>query len=153
MLVVFQQHVVFGRVLADEVRLQNQRFGLAFGNNPFDVPDVGEHQRRRPVARMVGPVKVAPDTVLEHLGLADVDDFPLGVLHDIDARECRQFREPPLDMFAELEHYSENRKSPKNNAFFLSFCQNFIYLFMGMFPLDLRRKNEPGKSERSFTKG
>lgn len=111
MLVVFQQHVVLGSVLADEVGLENQGLLLAFGDDPLDIPDMGEHQGSCPVPRMVGPVEVAPDPILEHLGLADVDNFPLGVLHDVDAWQGGEFRQPTLDMFAELEHCSENSNS------------------------------------------
>ena len=135
MLVVFQQHIVLGCVLADEVGLENQGLFLAFGDNPLDIPDIGEHQGGCPVSRMVRPVKIAPDPVLEHLGLADVDDFPLGVFHDIDAWEGREFRQPTLDMFAELEHCSENSNSlGRIIFFFLSFFTFFIYLMEGDVP-------------------
>ena len=104
MLVVLQQHVVLGRVLADEVRLQDQRLGLALGNDPLDIADIGQHERRGPVPAVVAAVEVAPYAVLEHLRLADVDDLSLGVLHDVHARQCGELGEAPLDMFADLDH-------------------------------------------------
>ena len=114
MLVVFQEHVVLGRVLADQVRFEDQRLLLAFGNDPFDVPDEGEHERCRAVPVVLAAVEVAAHAVLEHFRLSDVNDFPLGVLHDINARPVRQFRQPPLYMFIYRNH--------------LAFMQKFSYL-------------------------
>ena len=53
---------------------------------------------------VVAPVKVAPHAVLEHLRLADVDNLPLGVTHDVDARQRGEFGKPALDMFANGNH-------------------------------------------------
>ena len=80
------------------------RLGLALGNNPLDIAYIGQHERRGPVAVMLAPVEVAPHAVLEHLRLADVDNLPLGVTHDVDARQRGEFGKPALDMFANGNH-------------------------------------------------
>ena len=64
MLVVFQKYVVLGRVLANQVRLKNQRLLLAFGNDPFDIANVGKHERCRAVSVVLGAVEVAAHAVL-----------------------------------------------------------------------------------------
>ena len=79
--------------------------------------------------RVVGAVKVTADPVLEHLGLADVDNLPLGVFHDVDAGERRQFCQTPLYVFAKLEHPSENSNYLQEHLFFYcAFSHFFIYL-------------------------
>ena len=59
-------------------------------------------------------VEVAAHAVLEHFRLADVNDFPLGVLHDVNAGAVGQLREPSLYMFIYRNH--------------LAFMQKFSYL-------------------------
>ena len=126
MLVVFQEHVVLGRMLANQVRFENQCFLFAFGDNPFDVPDKGEHERCRTVTVVFAAVEVAAYAVLEHFRLSDVNDFPLGVLHDVNARSVRQFREPPLYMFIYRNHVYKKYKILK---YYYSELDLSLYLF------------------------
>jgi hypothetical protein len=85
-----------------------------------------EHERRGPVARMVAAVKVAPHAVLEHLGLADVNNLTLRIAHNVHPRQSGEFCQAALDMFVHGEHTLSKVKKPfrhkleldiKNTAF------------------------------------
>ena len=112
MLVVFQENVVLGRVLADKVRFEDKRLGLALGDNPLNVADMREHERRRPMARMVAAVEVTPHAVLEHLRLADVDNLPLRIAHDVDSRQSRKLGQSPFDVLVHRKHTPSKVKKP-----------------------------------------
>ena len=104
MLVVLLEHIVLGRMLPDEVRFQDERFRFAFGDNPLDVADIGQHEGGRTVPRMVAPVKVARHAVLEHLRLAYIYNLALGVSHDVNPRQERKLCQATLDMFTNRNH-------------------------------------------------
>ena len=86
MLIVLEQYVVLRRMLSDEVCFQDERFGFALRDNPLDVADIREHERRRTVAGMVAAVKVARHAVLQDLRLPYIYNLPLGILHDVHPR-------------------------------------------------------------------
>ena len=64
-------------------------------------------------------VEVAAYAVLEHFRLADVNDFPLGVFHDINAGAVGQLREPSLYMFIDLGFHC---KSSRGNIIKVDNC-------------------------------
>ncbi len=83
-LVIFQADVVARPVLLDEVALENQRLDLARRHDEFEVRDFRDHRAdfRRVIALAL---EILPHAVLEHDGLADIDDLARRVLHDVDA--------------------------------------------------------------------
>ena len=88
-LVVLQKDVVLRHVLLDEAALEDERLELAAAEDVVEVPDVFHHAadlRRVVVLR----AEVLADPVLQDLRLADVDDFALPVLHDVDAGDQGQ---------------------------------------------------------------
>ena len=96
-LIVLEQDVVLWGILLDKAALQHQRLKLAGGDDVLEVPDVLHH------AVDLGRVlfhaaEVAAHPVFERLGLADIDNLPLFVLHDIDAGLQRQL----FDLVAQI---------------------------------------------------
>ena len=76
-------------VLLDEVALEDQRLDLRARQDELEVRDMGDH--RAHLRRMVLVLlEILPHAVLQHDGLADVDDLAFRVLHDVDARMIRQ---------------------------------------------------------------
>ena len=76
-------------MLLDQVRLKDQRLHLVRRHDRLNVGDMRDHRAhlRRVIA---AALKILPDAVLEDNCLAHVDDLPVVVLHDIDARAVRQ---------------------------------------------------------------
>src|SRR5256886_13027199 len=85
MLVVSQDDVVAGPVLAHQVRLQHQRLELVVGH---DVLEVGDLADQRVGLRVARPrlLEVGADAAPQRGRLADVDDLGLGVAIQVDAR-------------------------------------------------------------------
>ena len=100
-LVILEADIVARAVLLDEVALQDQRLDLRMCEDRLEVGnlrDHGTHLRRL----MLAALEVLPHAVLEDDGLADVDDAPLCVLHDVNARRIRQQPELLLHDFRHL---------------------------------------------------
>ena len=90
-LVVLQEDVVMGLVLLDEAALEEQRLVLRAGDDEVVIVHMRDHPCH--LRQMVGAEpEVARDAVVQVLGLADVDDAPLRVLHQVDARGGRELR-------------------------------------------------------------
>ena len=91
-LVVAEDDVVAGALPFDEVVLQHQRLDLGVGQDQVEIPHLLDHPLR--LRRMVcSRLEVGTDPALEGLGLADVDDPPLGVLVDVDTGVVGQLGE------------------------------------------------------------
>ena len=88
-LVILEADIVARPVLLDEVALEDQRLDLARRHDELEIRDFRDHRThlRRVVA---AALEILPHAVLEHDGLADVDDLPRRVLHDIDTGILRQ---------------------------------------------------------------
>src|SRR5699024_5010834 len=69
---------------------------LTGGDDVFKVIDVGDQTCRLEIMRTD---KILPDPVLEHLGLADIDDVPAFVLHQVAAGLRREDRQLVGDLF------------------------------------------------------
>ena len=88
-LVILEADVVARAVLLDEVALQDQCLDLRMCENRLEVGNLRDHSSH--LRRLVlAALKVLPHAVLEDDGLADVDDAPLRVLHDVNAGRIRQ---------------------------------------------------------------
>ena len=88
--IVLQKDVVFRGILLDEAAFQHQRLKLAAGDDIFKVPYILHHAVDLG-GMLVNAAEVTADAVFQGFCLADVDDLPLFVLHDVDARLQRQF--------------------------------------------------------------
>ncbi len=88
-LVVLEQDVVFGGVLLNQAALEHQRLELAVGQDVLEPLHVGDHLAHLRVVVLLG-AEVLADPVLKRLRLADVDDLPRFVVHQVDAGMQRQ---------------------------------------------------------------
>ena len=88
MLVVLEQDIVPRPVQFNQVALEDERLQLAVHQHDVEVVHLFDH--RAHLGRVVSAVvKVLADPVFEVLGLADVDDFPVG-LHQVAAGRIGQ---------------------------------------------------------------
>src|SRR5690606_25539442 len=87
-LVVAEADVEARPVALDEVLLGEQRLRLRLGRDELDVVDQGDHLGRAAVPARVA--EVGGDPLADRLRLADVDDPPLGVAEQVDARSVRE---------------------------------------------------------------
>ena len=94
-LVVPQQDVVARLLLLDPVVLDQQRLGRRIRGHEVDVHRLRHHRRQ---ARLMVARQVRRRPFAERRRLADVEDLPLGVLEDIDARPVRKLP----DAFSEM---------------------------------------------------
>ena len=88
-LVILEADVVARTMLLDEVALQDQRLDFRVCEDRLEVGDL-RHHRTHLRRLMLAALEVLPHTVLQDDRLADIDDAPLRVLHDVDARRIRQ---------------------------------------------------------------
>ena len=87
--VVLKADVIARTIFFNQVALQNQRFDLTRGNNCFNLGNLRHHRLDlRRVARQIA--EVAAHAVLQHHGLADIDDLARIIMHQINARLFRQ---------------------------------------------------------------
>jgi len=82
-LVVPEDDVVAGPVLLDEGVLEEEGLLLGAGDDEVQVADAGDEERHHRSG--VGPLEIVADAVPEVFRLADVDDLPPVVLHEVDA--------------------------------------------------------------------
>jgi hypothetical protein len=87
-LVIAQQHVEAGAEALDQLRLQQQGFGLGVGGNDRHRP--GERHHALQAARQARDLRVVGDAALQTLRLADVQRLAGGIEHPVDARPRRQ---------------------------------------------------------------
>ncbi len=88
-LVVPQPDVEARSVLLDEVRLEQVRLRHRVGDDVLDVGDLGHHPAYPSILRSAR-TEVRTHPAAEHIGLADVQHAPVGVLHEVDTRTCRE---------------------------------------------------------------
>ncbi len=81
-LVVFQPDVVSRAVALDQVHFKDQGFQFRANHDPFEVDDLTHQTAGLVIVTGVG-VEIGPNPVLEADRLADVDDRPLGVFHQV----------------------------------------------------------------------
>ncbi len=83
-LVVLEQDVVFRAVLLDEAAFEHQRLELAVRQDILEILDARDHAAH---LRVVVPFRaeILAHPVFQRLGLADVDDLPALVVHQVDA--------------------------------------------------------------------
>ena len=89
--VVLEPDVVVRPVALDQLVLEDQRFQLGLGHPPGDVLDLG-HQRLGFGVLLGRGMEIAAHPVLEHDGLAHIDDLALPIAHEVAARLVRQIR-------------------------------------------------------------
>ncbi len=90
-LIITQQDVVRRPPLFDEGLFQQQRFGFVVGDRGFDLGDA--RNQCAGLGCVPGLAKVAGKTLLEVLGLADVQQRGVGIEHAINARATATGRE------------------------------------------------------------
>ena len=87
--IVLEQDIVFRLMLFNQGAFQQQRLKFRAGDDGFKFVDLRDHFHRfGRVGSQVGKILAHP--VFQRLGLADVDDGALGVLHNINAGQQRQ---------------------------------------------------------------
>ena len=94
-LVILQQHVEVRLMVLDQVGFKCEGFGLAVGDDEFDLTDLTCHQAdaRRQV---LATAEVTAHPAAQCLGLADVKDAVLAVPHQIATGFGRNLLQPPL---------------------------------------------------------
>ena len=84
-LIVLQKDIIFGLVLLDEAAFKHKRLKFAIRQDIVKIRDVFHHPTH--LDRMVLlRAEILTDAVFQGLCLANIDDRPLFVLHDINAR-------------------------------------------------------------------
>jgi len=83
--VILEFDVKFGLLLLDQVTLKEKSFQFIIGDDVIQVVDVFP-QDLGFLIEISRELEVGTDTVLETLGLANVDHFPAWVLEEIDSR-------------------------------------------------------------------
>ncbi len=83
--VILEFDVKFGLLLLDQVTFQEKSFKFIIGDDEIQVLDVVPQDLGFLIEISRG-LKIGTDTVLETLGLANVDHFPAWVFEEIDPR-------------------------------------------------------------------
>ena len=100
--VILEQDVVIRFVLLDQVAFQDQGFQVRFAQEDVEIVDMGDHGRY--LRRMGRVPEIAPDPVFQVHRLADVDDRPGSVLHQITAGGIRQHPDLLLQLLTPVGH-------------------------------------------------
>jgi len=95
--VILQAYVVLGTVLLDQVHLEDKRLEFRPDQDPFDMSDL-PHQAARLMVMTGICMEIRPDTVLYIDGLANIDDCPLGVFHQVATGFGRQGGKDALEV-------------------------------------------------------
>jgi len=88
-------------VTLDQIHLQNERFQLRTDDDPFDIDDLLYEPPCFAIMPCAG-MEIGAHAVLEIDRLANINDFPLGVFHDIATRLIRECGEGVFDVFRDL---------------------------------------------------
>jgi len=83
--VILEFDVKFGLLLLDQVTLQEKSFQFIIGDDVIQVLDMVP-QDLGFLIEIARELEIGTDTVLETLGLANVDHFPAWVFEEIDPR-------------------------------------------------------------------
>jgi hypothetical protein len=102
-LAVLQHDVVLGLVLLDQLVLEDQRLGRGVGADHLEVGDVVDQLACLRVAVPRG-LKVGADAVAQRHRLADIEDRPGVILHQVDTRRRRQRRQSGSKMRVSVVH-------------------------------------------------
>ena len=90
-------------VTLDEVHFKNERLKLRLDHDPLDVINVPNHLPG--LFGMSGVIdKVGVDAVPQVDRFSDVNDFVVGVLHQVTAGLLRQGGEGAADFFVDFNH-------------------------------------------------
>ncbi len=109
---VLQEDVILGGVELYQAGLQHQGLKLAVGDDVIKVPDVFHHAVDLNLV-LVHRAEIGGDPVFQGLGLADVDNLPLGVLHDVDPWLLGQQLGPLVEgLHHRLVHHPPSPLSP-----------------------------------------
>ena len=95
--VVLELDVVDGLVFLDHAVLQQQGIGLRGGDDPLDVADFFNQKPGLSVGLVLR--EIAGSSFFEVLGLADVEQFPLGIKMLVNPRFLRHALQDRLDVF------------------------------------------------------
>jgi hypothetical protein len=98
-------------VALDEVHLQDQRFELRADHNPLKVGDIAHQAAGFGVVAGIR-VEVGAHAVLEVDGLADIDNRPGGVFHQVAAGLGGQGVEDTLEVSGDFHGSDFNAKNP-----------------------------------------
>ena len=87
--IILQADIVPRAVFFDEIALQDKRFNFRPSQDRFKIRHFGHH---RPHLRglIAAALKILPYAIFQHHCLAHINDFALGVFHEVDPRRRRQ---------------------------------------------------------------
>ena len=105
-LVVFEEYVVLGGMLFDEVVFRDQRVHFARTDDVAEIGDVFEH-RHNLRGLVAGLIKILFQTRVEPLRLADVDNFARLVQHHINAGILRHVFQLRLEVHGDIIPHPE----------------------------------------------
>ncbi|MNN77902.1 hypothetical protein D3C81_1944060 [compost metagenome] len=90
-------------MLFNQITLQNERFHIAGGNNIFKINNIGD----KPLGfTIVAACKIRADAVLQHFGLAYINNGALFILHQVAPGQIRQQRQLVADIIAIIHNFS-----------------------------------------------
>ena len=119
--VILQADVVLGPVALDQVHFQDQGFQLRADHDPLEVGDLAHQAAGLVVVAGIG-VEIGAHPVLEIDRLANVNDRPGGVFHNVAAGFGREGIEDALNMLGNFHGSDYKRwnilnpqKIPKNS--------------------------------------
>ena len=101
--VVAEEDVEAGFALLDEVVFEGEGFALIGDEDVFEVDGLAHERAGLGVGGLVGGEEVAADAGTQVLGLADVDDFALGVLVEVAASAGGEGPDFFVDVHGEAE--------------------------------------------------
>lgn len=103
-----------GFVLSNQVRFEDKGFLFGVGYNPFNVVNVRQHEHCRTMSWLGPAVEITANAVGKDFCLPHVNDFPGGVLHQVNAGTRWELFKPLLNRFEQgqlLESYFEPSSS------------------------------------------
>ena len=88
-LIILQADIIARPMLLDQIALENQRLDLRARKDRFKISNLRHH--RTHLGRMIFiALEILPHTILQDNCLADINDLPLCIFHNIDTRRIRQ---------------------------------------------------------------
>jgi hypothetical protein len=84
-LIVFKQDIETRLVFLDQIGLENESFDLVIDDDELEIRD-GFDQSPGLGVLVSARLKILPHAIAEVLGLADIQDLPISILVQVDAR-------------------------------------------------------------------
>ena len=95
---IVHEHDVVARIMRlDEVHLKDEGLFLVMDDDEIEMVDMGDHGEN---LTALWAEEILGNPVLEVLRFSDVDDFIIGVFHEINARFGRKKSDLAFELFA-----------------------------------------------------